>query len=111
MKINYCFVSDLGGNFEAELIGKETKRIVINNEDMIPAGIKISTEDFVIGVVLREMRGNDQQNLERALLKENTISKVLNGYLKATLVVNLVLLLVYFLTNLILSEYVDWDVG
>lgn len=63
IKIDYSFISDLGGTFEAELISNDFKRIVVNNEDMIPAGIKISTEDFVVGVIIREMRGNEEQNL------------------------------------------------
>jgi hypothetical protein len=102
MRLDYSFVSDMGETFEAELTGKG----IITNEDMIPAGIKISTESFVVGVVIRESRGNEALNLERALLKENNITGVLNGYLKVTLLVNLALLLLYYFVSLVIVEYV-----
>jgi hypothetical protein len=41
--------------------------VVFTNEDIIPSGVSITTEDYVIGVVLKQMGEKYEKNLERAL--------------------------------------------
>ena len=66
MRISYRFVSNVGETFEADLT-VEANRIesssnlsatVFTNEDIIPGGVGITTEDYVIGIVLKQMGEN-----------------------------------------------------
>ena len=72
MKINYRFISDMGENFEAEIQlgeGRLDSNASIpsvhffSDEDVIPAGVSITTEQYVVGVVLKQIGEDYSKNL------------------------------------------------
>lgn len=77
---------------------------MVTNENMIPSGIGILTEDYVIGIVMKQMRGNEEKILEKALLKENSINPILTRYLYVSIALNLIILTLVYLANVILVE-------
>jgi hypothetical protein len=96
----------LGSTFEAELsiAGEEDSRVMVSNADIIPRGIPISTEEYVIGIVLMYTDHFQIKSMSNVYVKTNQINDILDNYLLCTLVLNGLLLIVIFIVNLILTQ-------
>lgn len=106
ISVQYRFISKLGSTFEAVLSFKDEpdEEIIISNTDTIPKGIPISTEQYVIGVVLRHTESFKINNATNSITKFNKINGILSKYLFVIVIMNVFLLVSIFVINLILTS-------
>jgi hypothetical protein len=83
--------------------------VIISNNDIIPRGIPISTEDFVIGIVLRHTESFQVNNAISSITKANKINQILHKYLFLIIVMNAFLLVCIFVINMVLTTYYPPD--
>jgi hypothetical protein len=77
---------------------------MISNADIIPRGIPISTEEYVIGIILMYTDHFQIKSMSNVYIKTNQINDILANYLLCTVVLNIFLMILLFATNLILTE-------
>ena len=73
---------------------------MFTNEDIIPGGVGITTEDFVIGIVLKQMGENYSKVLESSLRKRNIITINLSKHLVHSIILNLALLFLVYVASI-----------
>jgi hypothetical protein len=77
---------------------------MISNADIIPRGIPISTEEYVIGIILMYTDHFQIKSMANLYLKTNQINDILAKYLMYTIALNLFLMLILFIINIILTK-------
>jgi hypothetical protein len=107
LSVQYRFISKLGSTFEAVLRFDEQseEETVISNSDILPRGIPISIEEFVVGVVLRHTESFQTGNAANSITKSNKINLILRRYLLLVIALNTFLMVCIFVTNMILTTY------
>ena len=77
----------------------------ISNENIIPSNIPISTEEYVVGIIMQCMENKNEKNLAIIFSKNNEVNSKLSRYLLIMLVINFLLGGFIFLLNFLLTQY------
>lgn len=107
LSIQYRFISRLGSTFEAVLCQAEAgeEEVVISSSDIVPRGVAVSTEDFVVGVVMRHTESFQSSSAAHSVTKSNKINEILHRYLFVVIILNAFLMVCIFVVNMILTTY------
>lgn len=74
--------------------------------DILPRGIPVSTEDFVIGVVLHT-ESSKVINAKASMAVTNKVGQILHSYMYGVIIMNIFLLILIFVINLLLTSYIS----